>query len=316
MSVVICKLPRAGLGNQLFPLLKAAVFARLNELPLIVTGYNQFKIGPYLRGEKIKRNYRGYFLFEKGLLGEQVDQFRIWRSRGDEDRVEPTVEVLPAAAREGKRFIFSEIPHWSDHFAGLREHRQLTLEIFEEMVCEGIKRKAEVIDAPCIGVHIRMGDFRKLKEGEDFQSVGAVRTPEEYFMQIIRQIREIAGIALPVSVFTDGRRHELETLFTMENISMVEGNPDLVDMLALSRSGIIVASANSTFSYWAGFLSKAPLILHPDHIHAPIRYGKGEGVYEGPFDVMDDDMVSGIKNIKEGGDVITNSNEKYENSHK
>jgi len=40
MSIVVCELPKAGLGNQLFPLVKAAVFAELNGLPLIVTGKN------------------------------------------------------------------------------------------------------------------------------------------------------------------------------------------------------------------------------------------------------------------------------------
>ncbi len=41
---VICKLPKAGLGNQLFPLLKGYVFARLNHLPILVVGFNYLKI--------------------------------------------------------------------------------------------------------------------------------------------------------------------------------------------------------------------------------------------------------------------------------
>ena len=52
MSVVVCKLPQAGLGNWLFCLMKAKVFAEMYQLPLIIIGYHQLKIGPYLRFEK------------------------------------------------------------------------------------------------------------------------------------------------------------------------------------------------------------------------------------------------------------------------
>jgi hypothetical protein len=52
MSIVICKLPKSGLGNQLFPLMHAMVFAHINQMPLKIIGYHQFKIGPYLRNEK------------------------------------------------------------------------------------------------------------------------------------------------------------------------------------------------------------------------------------------------------------------------
>jgi hypothetical protein len=34
MSVVVCQLPKAGPGNQLFVLMKAHVFAHLNGLPI------------------------------------------------------------------------------------------------------------------------------------------------------------------------------------------------------------------------------------------------------------------------------------------
>jgi len=75
MSRVVCILPKAGLGNQLFPLLNALVFGKLNDLPVTIIGYHHLKIGPYLRKEKIKRRYRGYFRFQKSVLGEAYDSF-------------------------------------------------------------------------------------------------------------------------------------------------------------------------------------------------------------------------------------------------
>ena len=54
MGIVICKIPKAGLGNQLFPIMRAYTFAHLNQLPILVYNYHQVKIGPWLRGEKSK----------------------------------------------------------------------------------------------------------------------------------------------------------------------------------------------------------------------------------------------------------------------
>ncbi len=284
MSIVICKLPNAGLGNQLFPLLKAAVFAELNGIPLFVSGYNRFRIGPYLRGEKVKRSYRGYFNFQKNILAAEFERLSLLLYRNCEEVPEPPLEKLPGGQISGRKFIFSSIPHWSDYFAGLKEHRDLALGLFRRIVRENILFKAESLRAPCIGVHIRMGDFRKLTAGEDFSSVGAVRTPETYFTEIISSIREINGSKLPVSIFTDGYRKEFKELFLLDNVQMIEGNADIVDLLLLSKSKIIVASAGSTFSYWSGFLSDAPLVMHPDHLHDPIRPATvNDSSYEGPL---------------------------------
>jgi len=296
---VLCKLPKTGLGNQLFPLVKAAVFAKLNDLPLIVVGYHQLKIGPYLRGEKIKRRYKGYFTFQKNILSEQADYFSLWRHRNYEKIIEPSIEELTENKKAEKQFIFSAIPHWSDYFAGLRENRELAISLFWEMINKSILQKLETQPSPCIGIHIRMGDFRKLQEGEDFKKVGTVRTPEDYFINTINTIRQINGKQLPVSVFTDGYRDELKKLFALPGIKMIEGNEDIIDMLLLSKSKIIITSAGSTFSYWAGFLSNAPLIMHPDHLHQPVRLPEiNQLCYEGPL-LKDSPNILLQKNIKQ-----------------
>ena len=151
-----------------------------------------------------------------------------------------------------------------------------------------------------IGVHIRMGDFRKLKQGEDFSRVGHVRTPEHYFIDAVNAIRKINGKKLPVSLFTDGYRHEFEEIFKLDNIEMIEGNADIVDLLLLSRSSILVAANGSTFSYWAGFLADAPLIKHPDHLYAAFRPDEiNAQFYEGPLlhDNIDPLLEKNIRDI-------------------
>ena len=284
MSMVVCKLPQAGLGNQLFPLMKAHLFAHFNKLPVVVTGYHQLKIGPYLRREKTKRRYSNYFSFQKSILGEQLDKWKTKESRFSRVVKEPSVNFISDNA--SSLYQYSEIPHWSNYFNELNEHRELVSRLLFSIINDSIKEELNRLTAPVIGVHIRMGDFRKLAENEDFSIVGSVRTPEKYFIEIIKAIRQLHGSNLPVSVFTDGYRHEFKELFNLPSVTMVESNKDIVDMLLLSRSKIIVTSAGSTFSYWSGFLSDAPIIRHPDHFHSTIRsLSTNSKLYEGPLDV-------------------------------
>jgi hypothetical protein len=298
MNVVICNLPKAGLGNQLFALMKAQLFAHLHNLPVLVTGYRQVNIGPYLRNEKVKRNYNNYFKFQKNICQYLSTEFRMLIKRKSGWIKEPAFNGKSMSVSDSF-FYFGEIPHWRDYFGVLRENRQLTMKLFYDMVRDDILKQANEYTAPCVGVHIRMGDYRKLQTGEDFNKVGLVRTPEEYFIYVINAIRKIHGTCLPVTVFTDGYRNELEKVFSLKDISMAEGNPDIVDMLILSKSKIIVASAGSTFGYWAGFLSDAILILHPDHIHEPIRRsGQCKHLYEGPIDLRNQLLVDNIRSIQ------------------
>lgn len=283
MSIVHCKLPKAGLGNQLFPLMKAYLFAQINDLPIVVTGYNTVKIGPYLRGEKSKRKYNNYFQFQKNIVGEWMSKWQVNKNRFRQVVAEPVIE--PVSATTSTLYEYAAIPHWSDYFAGLKDHRRLVKDIFYSVITESIKREVEKLSPPVIGVHIRMGDFRKMTSQEDFEKMGAVRTPEQYFVEVIQQIRALNGAELPVTVFTDGYRREFETLFSLPGVSMAGGNKDIVDMLLLSLSKIIVTSAGSTFSYWSGFLSEVPIIRHPAHMNGLIRKAEPDNdPYEGPLD--------------------------------
>jgi hypothetical protein len=295
MSLVICKLPRAGIGNQLFPLLKAHTFAHFNNLPVLVVGYHQFKIGPHLRNEKVKRNYNKFFIFEKNIFFALADFLRINISY-KKKIVEPAVIELENHRKNNLFFIFSVIPHWDDYFHDLRVHRELVLNIFYKLISPGILKNISNMDNPCIGVHIRMGDFRKMRSDEDFSKLGAVRTPELYFIEMIKKIREINGAPLPVSVFTDGYKDEFECLFDLENINIIEGNKDIEDLLLLSRSKLIITSAGSTFSYWSAFLSTAAVILHPDDRTSKIR-SDNSAFYEGTLDVKNKILINTIKEI-------------------
>lgn len=300
MSIVVCKLPKAGLGNQLFPLMKAYTFAHINSLPVIITGYKQFFIGPYLRGEKSKRKYNHIFIFQKSIFPAYWEKWKLLKYKSYHQQIEPSVaQVEITHASVPIAFIFFKMPHWDHYFDGLKDHRALVISFLWKLLLPGIREKALSGQSPYIGIHIRMGDFRKLREGEIFGRVGAVRTPEKYFINLVSSIRAIHGSNLPVSVFSDGFKDELKELFQLSNIQMVAGNNDMVDLLLLSKSKIIITSAGSTFSYWAAFLSDAAVIMHPEHIHTSLRpENLKETLYEGAFDITNPLLIKSIQQIK------------------
>ena len=164
-----------------FPIMKAFVFGRLNNLEVIVTGYHWLKLGPYLRKEKTKRRYYGYFIFQKTWIGEQIDKRKIRKSEKGGVILEPPVQVMELSAIENKSFEFSEPPSHRNFFAGLNLNRSLTKEIFWELLNDSIKKQLENKKSPCIGVHIRMGDFPSLKPGEDFRACGTGKNSGKIF---------------------------------------------------------------------------------------------------------------------------------------
>lgn len=261
-------LPRAGLGNMLFVWARAEVFAYINRMPLFTSSWTQLRLGPILRAEKRKRLYWRYFR----NVSSTPYWHQWWVSLSYARIVEPPIEVISPDSYEQKRlYVFNQIPHWANYFAGIRDHREHIRNRLWQMLNPKYQSMIESSQPPCIAVHVRRGDFRELQAGEDFARVGLVRTPLTYFSELIDEIRRVYGAQLPVTIFSDGSAEELQDLLQIPGVSLSPARPDIVDLWLMAKSQLLITSAGSTFSYWSGFLADAPLLLHPDHIHETIR---------------------------------------------
>lgn len=293
-ALVWARLPHAGLGNMLFVWARALVFARLNGLPLLTSGWSRIHLGPILRCERQWRFYGRYF---RAL--DSVPWSLKWLARfGSAHITEPEVALLDSPPGSNRVYVFSRIPHWRDYFGSFREQRDLVRVSLLQMLQAKHQERLQQLARPWIGVHIRRGDFRLLRPGEDFSKVGLVRTPLDYFIDLIAGVRQIHGRDLPVMVFSDGHDHELEAVLRLSGVGRAPRQPDVLDLLLLARSRLIIASAGSTFSYWAGFLADAPLLLHPDHIHAPLR----------PADVNQQYFEGGVRGPAAGWPALLKQN--------
>jgi len=161
--------------------------------------------------------------------------------------------------------FYKACPDWHTGYDQLKEHRSyITEEFYKKLNAKVLNRLARH-DPPVIGLHVRKGDFQELKEGEEL-TLGSVarRTPNQFFIDIVKNIRLFTGKKIPATIFSDGKKEDLRDILALENTKLAEDDLDIVHLLLLSKSKVIVLSAGSTFSGWSAFLSDA-VILHNEN---------------------------------------------------
>lgn len=287
-SIVHCRLPKAGLGNILFPLMKSLVFCELNRFPLIVTGYHPIRLGPYIRFEKRKRKYVGFFNFEKSILREKIDLLKVYNfARKNYIVHNPPLEKIHEQDQPCV-YIIDAIPSWKDYFAELRQHREIIKSKFNSILTEKVKNYLRLLHKPCIGVHVRYGDWK---------IAGYTVYPEEYYIDVIKKIREISGKVLPVTIFTDAFTHEINKILSLPNVKVSNHKFDIADLILLSESKIIIPTCGSTFSLWACFLSESPIILPDGCKTGQIRKDNNHFLYEGTLEAANDLLYHYIRSL-------------------
>jgi len=254
---------RAGLGNRLLPWARCEVFSREHNVPMLAPQWVRIKIGPLLRHEIDSRLYMGQFDsssyihgVEKWailLAGRKMDELRA-RELGSECDISSGATIRPTIV------MFRGM---ADGFASLFPHRQFIGSRLVEILSPRNKALLSSRSADqAIGVHIRRGDHGPcLKPGEAIPSKGLWNLPEQWFINCIRDIRKIVG-AVPVNVFSDAYPSEISGVLSLPDTTLIRSNPAIVDLLLLSRSGIVVTSW-SWFSMWAAFLSPNKSLWFP-----------------------------------------------------
>jgi hypothetical protein len=287
MFLVYPQLPRAGLGNMLLVWARAVLFADINSIPVVAPSWGQIRIGTYLRGEREKRYYGNLFC-NKNYLSKINYAFGVLNRKSVIHN--PPISKLNLSDLELKGigyylFVFDSLPHWSDYFIDLKECQPFIKQRLLLSIRSSVLKTIDNRPVPQIGIHIRMGDFKVLKPGDDFTKLGNVRTPMTWYVRVIDAIRKIAGYDVPVTLFSDGHDRELCELLNLPQVSRSPSDSALSDMVTLSRSKLLITSSGSTFSGWASYLGQCPTIWHPAHFHAGVfSHDISQTVFEGGFD--------------------------------
>lgn len=294
--MAISELPSAGLGNKLFPWAAGAVFSEVNHCPHFVTGMTRIHVGPWLRGERSKRFYKGY------LRNERFFMIQTWWT----DRTYMPLSKMNLKVEDKHPFVFKEVPDWRSFFKYFKPHRPVIRQRFWSDITDGVKERVLSYEDPHIAVHIRRGDFRPLAPKEEFSLAGAVRTPLAYFRNVIKAIHSDLGEELPVTVFSDGTNEEIHEILDLPNVERAKDDLDIVHLGVMSRSRCIVTSPGSTFGYWSAFLSDAAIIHHPDHFNQTIRDNTEGQFFEGALDMRSDGIPDLLRDQLERSRLKTN----------
>ncbi|HEY4062601.1 MAG TPA: alpha-1,2-fucosyltransferase [Puia sp.] len=280
---VYVKFPRAGLGNMLLTWSRGFVFAHLNGLTMVTSGWLGFRLGPWIRREKKKRLYWGFFREESWLERKKTNWQKIFRKVVHE----PEVEINKRAEDRGVLFQFDQVSPSQDLFGHMRSHRLLVRQGIVDMLLPEMKRRLAEYTPPAIAIHVRRGDFK----------IASPITPLEFFINAIKIVRSETGTQWPVTVFTDAAPEEIKDILDLPDVSLTEDKPDILDILLMSKSKVLVLSRSSTFSYWGAFLSDAIIIKPEGDWQGDLRPPEvNKDVFEGKVDFND---RSSVKNLEQ-----------------
>jgi hypothetical protein len=112
-----------------------------------------------------------------------------------------------------------------------------------------LKKREIVLNELPIAIHIRRGDFLNLPEYYDVIT-------RDYYLQALTSINEIHG-KRPIHLFSDEPQGAIEFLGTKVRVEKIISQPKNLPTAAFLdyfSSYPFIIGANSTFSWWAGYL--------------------------------------------------------------
>ncbi len=244
------KLMKAGLCNMLEPWATCYLWSRDNGAKMIAPYWTKIRVGPYLRGERDKRNYQR--LFHHGFQIAGVKRAYLLS----------TLKRVPIASYHGDQqhrggviVEFSGMGSFSSLIGRHTEVKRGLLSITKKKFVPEIGEKY-----PFIGIHVRLGDYPAAPDPK--QPALNYRLPLEWYVSALREIRSTAGSTCEAVVFSDGSDSELKPLLSEPLVRRSQYRHAITDLLSLSDASVIIGSC-STFSMWAAFFAQTATVWHP-----------------------------------------------------
>jgi hypothetical protein len=252
----IVRVSGLGLGNLLIPWARSLVAARRHGLRAIWPTWCQLRIGPVLRGEQDKKHYCGLFR----ATPSYVRGFAKLRLLTLAPRRSESVLASPGDGPEPATVIVFE--GMAGRFAPILGEHQLVRQELLAITRPEHGAAAAWQPGPSVSVHVRLGDFATPGDTAPLEE-GTVnlRIPIEWYRDRAEEIRAAMRTQCPVYVFSDGTDAELGPLLDLPGARRAAFGSSVADLWALSRSYVLVASG-STFSMWASYLGRMPVVWH------------------------------------------------------
>lgn len=266
----ILRIGGAGLGNILFTYARAVVYAQKHEnTEVIWPTWLSLKIGPILRREKDKRFYNDLFKNNSGYIdGLKKTKILLTKKKIKETEAFTCSEFLDDRVIEFEGFVEAFTPIMHDSKI-----------VYDDIVKNLAKKNLKALEfdgKKAICMHVRLGDFTRVTWEEVLSGKHCSSIPIEWYVNMGKELRRIAGSNVKIYVFSDGTDEELKPLLDMENVERITFGTAIADILALSRAGVFVASGSS-FSMWARYLGRMTTVMFPNQVKQEILQEYDEG---------------------------------------
>jgi hypothetical protein len=270
---------KGGMGNQLFQYFAAAEFSRLNDRELVID-ISWYKRNIHSNGLLNPRQFvLDQYSFHKDL--EIINEFT-WQNSPITERIFRRIPnrlgIRAGVAFELKRG--AEIPHFlsNAYLSGywIKNPILPPREELREKLVEGIltpslgyfQLREELQNNRVIAIHIRLGDYL------NFREVYGV-TNESYYVNAIREIANaMVGNTSGIWLFSDDPVAAAELVSSSLKIDKVINDSyglNEAESIALISAASGIVGSNSTFSWWASYLSKEDLT----QVVMPKKYMRG-----------------------------------------
>lgn len=252
-----------GLANLLYPWARALVHARKPGHCLVAPTWPQIEYRKLLRGEvDLSRHYAGYFTALPQWCNGAQRRYHLRTGR----RI---TEAEAASARDDEVIVFSGFDGYCDPIAHQHAYVRDTLRsITRPRHLRGLAQDF----SRSISLHVRRGDFEHATPDELRAGKLNQRIPLEWYIEMLHGVRHNLGRPAPAYVFSDGTDAELAQLLAVPGCQRVTFGSAIADLWALSNANLLVASG-STFSMWASYLGRMPVIWHPGQLRCRLYAG-------------------------------------------
>jgi len=269
----VLRIGGTGLGNLLLTWAEFAVGTGKYGLVPIAPTWPQFKVGPLTRNEPDKRFYRDLFVKAPGEISG-IRKLKLLSTLPRISANEFANATGPGAFANGHDVLvefdnagalFERI--LADHTVVRNELLKITRPNHQLGLSHDFRRS--------ISVHVRLGDFR----------VESLETPISWYGGAIIELRKALGSDLQVYVFSDGEDTQLQPILSIPGTKRLGFGSSIADLWALSSANILIASGGSTFSKWASYLGRMPVVhppgtlyqkLYPENPSAETEWREGE----------------------------------------
>ena len=271
-------IPRAGLGNSLFPWARAEVFRRRFDLPMLSPVWFKPMLGPTLRRETDKRFY--WRLFQPGDYTRGSARLAAWcrgpRVREPENWFAGAKFNLPGEGVmifRGLKPLNSDVDYFLPMWGQGAVLRQRLGVICRPAALRGVSGP----DEPFIGVHVRRGDLsRDLSDPRN-----PIHCPPAWFADSLRSLQRLEELRdLPIRVMTDGGAEDRRHFAGLPRVQFVDAGNAIANILLMAQATVFLGTGYSTFSRWISFLGGMPTFYFPGYVPPAM----GNAAYSGAYD--------------------------------